>query len=43
MGKHKREINRILVTGAAGALGRELTRALIDAGYQVRAMIHKTR
>jgi len=39
MGKHKREIQSNLVTGAAGAPRPRIDPALIDAGYQVRAMI----
>lgn len=32
---------RILVTGATGFVGRMLTRALLDANYQVRAAVRK--
>jgi len=35
-------IRRVLVAGASGMLGRELTRQLLEAGYQVRALVHKT-
>lgn len=33
---------RVLVTGAAGLLGQALVRQLLDAGYVVRAVQHKT-
>ncbi|MFH1776260.1 MAG: NAD-dependent epimerase/dehydratase family protein [Candidatus Omnitrophota bacterium] len=33
---------KILVTGAAGFLGRHLVEKLTDAGYQVRALVRKT-
>ncbi|MFB3893420.1 MAG: NAD-dependent epimerase/dehydratase family protein [Phycisphaerae bacterium] len=36
------KIRRVLVAGASGQLGRELTRQLLTAGYEVRALIHKT-
>ena len=31
---------RVLVTGAAGTLGRELTPRLVKGGHTVRAMSH---
>jgi len=35
-------IKNILVTGASGKIGRHLIPALLDAGYNVRALQHKT-
>ncbi len=36
-----REASHILVTGAAGLLGAELTRQLLEAGHRVTALIHQ--
>ncbi len=36
------EIKNILVTGAAGKVGRRLAPALLDAGYHVRALQHRS-
>jgi len=34
---------RVVVTGASGHLGANLVRALLDAGHQVRALVHTDR
>jgi len=34
--------NQVLVTGASGLVGRELTTQLLDKGYLVRAMVHSS-
>lgn len=36
------ELGNCLVTGAAGLVGRNLTRALLDRGCRVRALVHNT-
>ena len=35
-------INKILITGASGKLGRAVTRLFLQAGYRVRALQHRT-
>jgi len=34
---------RCLVTGAAGFIGKSLVNRLVKEGYEIRALIHKTK
>lgn len=38
---HQSQISRVLVTGAAGFVGRHLMKALIQRGYTVKAMVRQ--
>ncbi|MBN9349788.1 MAG: NAD-dependent epimerase/dehydratase family protein [Chitinophagaceae bacterium] len=37
-----RDTDKILVTGASGLVGKELVQQLLDRGYRVRALYHKS-